>query len=110
MRYGFRWMGMWPHISLGISAHVWPPKFAHLSLHLPLGMLLIGYRGVTPLGNYSLAVHVEACQAASGNGYNGPWSYCGEDFQTGRRGQRIALATIWYCDVAQQYLPTAVEG
>lgn len=45
MRYGFRWMGTWPHISLGISAHVWPLKFAHLSLHNPLGVLIIGYRG-----------------------------------------------------------------
>jgi hypothetical protein len=43
--YGFRWMGTWPHISLGISAHVWPLKFAHLSLHNPLGVLIIGYRG-----------------------------------------------------------------
>ncbi len=45
MRYGYRWMDTWPHISLGISAHVWPPKFAHLSLHLPFGVLILGYRG-----------------------------------------------------------------
>ncbi len=45
MRYGYRWMGTWPHISLGISAHVWPPKRAHLSLHLPFGVLILGYRG-----------------------------------------------------------------
>jgi hypothetical protein len=45
MRYGFRWMGTWPHVSLGVSAHVWPPKHAHVSLHLPLGVLIIGYRG-----------------------------------------------------------------
>lgn len=46
MKYGLRWMGTWPHISLGISAHLWPLKFAHLSLHLPIGILIIGYRGI----------------------------------------------------------------
>jgi hypothetical protein len=45
MRYGFRWMGTWPHISLGVSAHVWPLKHAHLSLHNPFGVLILGYRG-----------------------------------------------------------------
>ena len=43
--YGIRLMAMWPHISLGISAHLWPPKFAHLSLHLPVGVLIFGCTG-----------------------------------------------------------------
>lgn len=43
--YGVRFMGTFPHISLGISAHVWPPKFAHLSLHLPIGVVIIGCTG-----------------------------------------------------------------
>lgn len=102
MRYGFRWMGTWPHISLGISAHVWPLKHAHLSLHLPVGVLILGYRGedTHPFLD-ALAVHVDACQETSGNGYDGPWSYCGAAFQTGRRGVQIYLDTIWYCDKAQ---------
>jgi len=37
-RYGIRWMSTWPHISLGISAHLWPLKHAHLTLHLPVGV------------------------------------------------------------------------
>lgn len=45
VRYGVRFMATWPHVSLGISAHVWPLKFAHLSLHLPVGVLIVGYRG-----------------------------------------------------------------
>ncbi len=54
---------------------------------------------------YALTVHVEACRETSGNGYSGPWSFCGDVFQTGRRGARIKLDTIWYCSVAEQYLP-----
>ncbi len=43
--YGVRWMPTWPHISLGISAHL-AFKFGHLSLHLPVGVLIFGYIGV----------------------------------------------------------------
>jgi hypothetical protein len=46
-RYGVRYMPTWPHVSLGISAHLWPPKFAHLSLHLPVGVVIIGHIGAT---------------------------------------------------------------
>ena len=56
-----------------------------------------------------LAVHVEACNETSGDGYTGPWSYCGADFQIGKkdgkRGQRIPLAKPWYCWIATKYLP-----
>ncbi len=45
-----------------------------------------------------LQAHVGACRQTSGNGYDGPWSYCGADFQTGRRGKRINLDKPWYCD------------
>ena len=44
-RYGVRYMPTWPHVSLGISAHLWPPKFAHLSLHLPVGVVIVGFVG-----------------------------------------------------------------
>lgn len=54
---------------------------------------------------YALEVHIEACQETSGNGHNGPWSYCGDNYQTGRRGAHIDLDTIWYCSVARRYLP-----
>ena len=43
-RYGVRWMPAWPHISLGISAHI-DRKFGHLSLHLPFGVLVLGFIG-----------------------------------------------------------------
>ena len=43
-RHGIRWIGTWPHISLGISAHL-GGKFAHLSIHLPIGVLIIGFIG-----------------------------------------------------------------
>jgi len=43
-RYGVRWMPTWPHVSLGVSAHL-HPKFGHLSLHLPVGVLIIGFIG-----------------------------------------------------------------
>lgn len=45
-RYGVRFGLTWPHISLGLSAHIWPLKFAHLSLHLPFGWLTIGHVGL----------------------------------------------------------------
>lgn len=45
-RYGLRWMSTWPHVSLGVSVHLWPLKFAHVSLHLPVGVLVVGYQGV----------------------------------------------------------------
>ncbi len=54
---------------------------------------------------FALAVHVEACRDTSGNGYCGPWSYCGDDFQTGKRGVHIDLNEIWYCHMARTYLP-----
>ncbi len=54
---------------------------------------------------YALGVHVQACHEPSGNGYHGPWSYCGEDFQTGKHGKSIRLDEPWYCSVALQYLP-----
>jgi hypothetical protein len=44
-RYGIRYMVTWPHVSLGISAHLWPPKFAHVSIHLPIGVVVIGHIG-----------------------------------------------------------------
>lgn len=47
--YGVRLMGTWPHISLGISAHLWPPRFAHVSLHLPVGVAIFGCTGAAPL-------------------------------------------------------------
>lgn len=43
-RYGVRWMPTWPHVSLGVSVH-FDRKFGHLSLHLPVGVLVIGYIG-----------------------------------------------------------------
>lgn len=43
-RYGVRWMPTWPHISLGVSAHI-DRKFGHLSLHLPFGVLVLGFIG-----------------------------------------------------------------
>lgn len=43
-RYGIRWMSTWPHISLGVSAHI-DRKFGHLSLHLPVGVVILGYLG-----------------------------------------------------------------
>lgn len=43
-RYGVRWMPTWPHVSLGVSLHV-SRKFGHLSLHLPFGVVVIGYIG-----------------------------------------------------------------
>ena len=43
-RYGLRLCPTWPHISLGISAHI-GRKYGHLSLHLPVGVLIIGYLG-----------------------------------------------------------------
>lgn len=43
-RYGIRWMPTWPHISLGVSLHL-SRKFGHLSLHLPVGVVVIGYIG-----------------------------------------------------------------
>lgn len=44
-RYGMRLMGTWPHISLGVSAHLWPLKFAHISLHVPIGVIILGCIG-----------------------------------------------------------------
>lgn len=43
-RYGVRWMPVRLHISLGISAHI-DRKYGHLSLHLPLGVLVLGFVG-----------------------------------------------------------------
>ncbi len=43
--YGVRFMPTWPHVSMGLSAHLWPPKFAHVSLHLPIGVVIIGCTG-----------------------------------------------------------------
>lgn len=43
-RYGVRWMPTWPHINLGISLHV-HHKYGHLSLHLPIGVLVLGFTG-----------------------------------------------------------------
>lgn len=42
--YGVEWCGTWPHISLGVSAHV-ADRFAHVSLHLPIGVLSVGCIG-----------------------------------------------------------------
>ncbi len=55
---------------------------------------------------YALAAHIEACHETSGDGYHGPWSYCGDNFQVRRYAPiRTALSDIWYCSVAQRYLP-----
>jgi hypothetical protein len=43
-RYGVRFMPTWPHISLGISAHI-DRKFGHLSVHLPVGVVIFGFLG-----------------------------------------------------------------
>lgn len=42
--YGIRWMPTWPHVSLGVSAHL-GSRFAHLSLHLPVGVMIVGCVG-----------------------------------------------------------------
>lgn len=43
-RYGVRWMPTWPHVSLGVSLHIgW--LFSHLSLHLPVGVVIVGCVG-----------------------------------------------------------------
>lgn len=54
---------------------------------------------------FALAVHVETCMESSGNGYNGPWSYCGKDWQIGviGHGKKSPIDPPWYCDVAQKY-------
>lgn len=53
-RYGVRWMPTWPHINLGVSAHL-SRKFGHVSLHLPFGLLVVGHIGLdhpmTPTGS-----------------------------------------------------------
>lgn len=43
-RYGARYTPTWPHVSLGVSAH-FDRKFGHLSLHLPIGVLVLGFIG-----------------------------------------------------------------
>lgn len=62
------------------------------------------------LDRYGLACHVEACSDTSGNGYWGPWSYCGGSYQRGKRGVRIELATPWYCSVATERWPKQTEA
>lgn len=47
-RHGVRWMSTWPHVSLGVSAHI-NRRFGHVSLHLPIGVVIIGYIG-EPVG------------------------------------------------------------
>ena len=46
--YGVELATEWPHISLGISAHAWT-RFAHLTLHLPFGLVIIGCIGADDL-------------------------------------------------------------
>lgn len=46
-RYGAVFMPTWPHVSLGISAHI-GGRFSHMSLHLPMGVLILGCVGATP--------------------------------------------------------------
>jgi hypothetical protein len=43
-QYGVSLTTTWPHISLGLSAHM-DRKFGHLSVHLPIGVLVIGFIG-----------------------------------------------------------------
>lgn len=43
-RYGVRFMSTWPHVSLGLSVH-FDRKYGHLSLHLPIGLLVLGFIG-----------------------------------------------------------------
>lgn len=47
--YGIRLMPCWPHISLGLSAHL-SSRFGHLSVHLPVGVLIVGCIGSTERG------------------------------------------------------------
>lgn len=42
--YGIRWAPCWPHVSLGLSAHL-SSRFGHLSIHLPVGLLIVGCLG-----------------------------------------------------------------
>lgn len=42
--YGVEWQSTWPHISLGVSAHL-GTRFAHLSMHLPVGVVIVGCVG-----------------------------------------------------------------
>lgn len=45
-RYGAKFLPTWPHISLGVSCHLGRPiRFWHLSLHLPIGVLIVGMVG-----------------------------------------------------------------
>lgn len=41
--WGVAWMRTWPHVSLGVSAHV--GRHWHPSLHLPVGVVIVGCVG-----------------------------------------------------------------
>ena len=43
-RYGVRWMPVGWHVSLGLSAYP-HRKYGHLSVHLPFGVLVLGFVG-----------------------------------------------------------------
>lgn len=43
-RYGLTLETMWPHISLGISAHI-SIRWGHLTIHLPVGYVIVGCLG-----------------------------------------------------------------
>jgi hypothetical protein len=38
-------MPTWPHINLGLSIHL-DRKYGHVSLHLPVGVLILGFIGM----------------------------------------------------------------
>jgi hypothetical protein len=42
-----RWLPTWPHVNLGISVHI-DRKYGHVSFHLPIGVIVIGFTGDDP--------------------------------------------------------------
>lgn len=44
--YGLRLSTHWPHISLGVSAHL-STRFAHFDLHTPVGVVSLGCIGAS---------------------------------------------------------------
>lgn len=43
-RYGIECSFTWPHVNLGVSAHL-SSRFGHFTLHLPVGILILGCIG-----------------------------------------------------------------
>ena len=42
--YGMSFETMWPHVSLGVSAHL-SSRFGHVTFHTPIGYCIIGCLG-----------------------------------------------------------------